>query len=458
MTTDSERKHRALRGAGTRPKSMSLFRSLLYFVPSYVLGVAGYLALNVVAARILGTADFGYFAIVVTTSILIGQFSLVGVHRSGLREAARTDDAERLAVLRQGLRAVLLVPVPVASVGTAVVVWLWRGSESGDIATAALSGLLVACASYQKVSANFLRGLGHVRAATLITGRSGGSLIAVAQAGCVLVVALVWPDPGLPEVLAGVAAGYLLPLVWAAWLLRRRWPHFPERRNRTLRDLQAVIKRDWRFSLSQTGGFLNSSVELWLTGALLSGTATSLFAAGQRVGHLLVIPSQSLQIVFSPALARLAYKDDHKQLEPLVRTAATVAASASGVLWLPIMLIPGLILTTVFGAGFEDAVPVLMMLSSGYLLSAISGMSAVTLSMSHHEGDVAVINWSFVAARVVFGVISAQLWGLNGLAASAVSLSALHCVTSWWIVRKRLGISPHVTLRPRLSLLRRISG
>ena len=313
MTSDSERKRPAVRVAWTRPKATSLFRSLLYFVPSYALGVGGYLALNVVAARILGTADFGYFAIVVTTSILIGQFSLVGVHRSGLREAARTDDAERLAVLRQGLRAVLLVPVPVASVGTAVVVWLWRGGESGDIATAALSGLLVACASYQKVSANFLRGLGHVRAATLITGRSGGALIAVAQAGCVLVVFLVAPDSGLPGVLAGVTAGYLLPLTWAAWLLRRRWPHFPERRHKTLRDLQVVVKRDWRFSVSQTGAFLNSSVELWLTRALLSGTATSLFAAGQRIGHLLMIPSQSLQIIFSPALARLAHKDDHDQ-------------------------------------------------------------------------------------------------------------------------------------------------
>ena len=104
MTTDSERdsarKRSAVGGAGKRPKSMSLFHSLLYFVPSYLLAIGGYLALNVVTARILGTADFGYFAIVITTSILIGQFSLVGVHRSGLREAARIDDAERLAVLR----------------------------------------------------------------------------------------------------------------------------------------------------------------------------------------------------------------------------------------------------------------------------------------------------------------------------------------------------------------------
>ena len=458
MSTDSERKRRAVRVAGTRPKSLSLFGSLLYFVPSYFLGIGGYLALSVVAARILGTADFGYFAVVLTTSILVGQLSLVGVHRSGLREAARTDDAERLAVLRQGLRAVLLIPVPLASVGTGIVVWLWRGAGSDEVATAVLSGLLVTCAAYQKVSANFLRGLGHVRAATMITGRSGGALIAVAQALFVLVVFLVVPDSGLPGVLAGVTAGYLLPLVWAAWLLRRRWPPVPKRRHRTLKDLAVVIKCDWRFSASQTGGFLNSSVELWLTGALLSGTATSLFAAGQRVGHLLVIPSQSLQIVFSPALARLAHKDDDRQLEPLVRTAATVATAASGVLWLPIMLVPGLVLTTVFGEAFESAVPVLMLLSTGYLLSALSGMSGMALSMSHHEGDVALINWCFVAARVVFGVLSAQLWGLNGLAASAVSMSALHCAASWWMVRRRLSISSHATLRPRLSLLGRISG
>ncbi|MEO8329552.1 MAG: lipopolysaccharide biosynthesis protein [Candidatus Nanopelagicales bacterium] len=441
-----------------RPKPMSLFRALLYFVPSYFLAIGGSLALNVAAARILGTADFGYFVIVVNTTILIGQFSLVGVHRSGLREAARTDNVDKLVELRQGVRAVLLIPVPLAAVSTGAVIWQWRGGGLGEIATAAFSGLLVGLAAYQKLNANFLRGLGNVRAATLITGRSGGALISAAQALSVLVVAWLAPSSGLPGVLAGTTAGYVVPLAWASWLLRRSWPPLSDRRHRTMRDLKVVIRRDWKFSFSQTGSFLNSSVELWLAGALLSGTAASLLAAAQRIGSLLTIPSQSMQTVFSPAVARLAHEDTDGNLEPLVRTAATVAAAASAVIWLPTMVVPGLILSTVFGSGFESAVPVLMMLSTASLLSAISGMSGMTLSMSHHEGDVAFINSCLVGARLVSGVVCAQLWGLNGLAASAVSLSALNCFLTWYTVRKRLSISPHVTLRPRLSLLSRISG
>ncbi len=440
-----------------RPKAMSLHRSLMYFVPSYFLAIGGYLALNVVAARILGTSDFGYFVVLVTVTALIGQLSLLGVHRSGLREAARADNPEMLRDLRRGVRAVLLIPLPIAATATAGAVLLWRGSDPNGIATAALSGVLVFAAGYQKVSVNFLRGLGHVRAASMITGRSGGALVAVVQAFCVLLVAWLAPEWGLPGVLAGTAAGYVLPLTWAWWLLHQRWPH-AERPNQTLRDLRLVIKRDWRFAVSQTGGFLNSTVELWLAGAILSAGATSLFAAGQRIGHLLIVPSTSLQIVFSPALARLAKKDDHAQLEPLVRTAATVASVASGLLWVPMVVVPGVILTLVFGEGFVGAAPALMLLASGYLLNSISGLSATTLSMTHHEGDVALINWCAVVVRLISGIVCAGLWGVTGLAASSAAIATLHYAASWSTVRWRLSISTHATWRPRLSLLRRISG
>jgi len=426
-------------------------------VPSYLLAIGGYLVVNVLAARILDTPDFGYFVIVVTVTTLIGQFSLLGVHRSGLREAASTESREVLVDLRRGVRAVILVPLPIAAIATACGVWFLRGSEASEIPTAALSGVLVFVAGYQKVSANFLRGLGHLRAATMVTGRSGGALVALVQAACLLVVAWLTPGWGLPGVLACTAAGFVLPLAWAWWLLRRSWPH--ERgRSRIFHDLRKVLKRDWRFSLSQTGGFLNSNVELWLAGAVLSASGTSLFAAGQRLSYLLLIPSTSLQIVFSPALARLAKKDDRGLLEALVRTASTVSTAVCGVLWVPMMLIPGLVLTVVFGADFAAAGPALMFLATGYLLNSVSGLSATTLSMAHHEGDVALANWCAVTVRIVSGVLCAKVWGVTGLAASSAAIATVYYTVTWWLARRRLSISTHATLRPKLSLLRRISG
>ncbi len=358
--------------AVTRPASMSLLRSLIYFVQSYFLAIIGYLAVNVIAARILGTSEFGYYVALVTATNLIGQLGLLGVHRAGLREASDANTVEALIDLRRGVRAVLLVPLPIVAAATTGAVLLWRGSDSNGIATAVLAGVLVLAAGYQKLSANFLRGLGHLRASTLVTGRSGGALIAVLQALCLLLVAWLVPGWGLPGVLACTAIGYALPLAWAWWLLHRSWPH-DEGPKRTILALRRVLKRDWRFSVSQTGGFLNSSVELWLAGAVLSAGGTSLFAGGQRVGHLLVIPSTSLAVVFSPALARLAKKDDHGQLEPLVRTAATVATAVSGVLWIPMMVVPGLVLTVVLGEDFDAAASALMFLATGYLLNSSAG-------------------------------------------------------------------------------------
>src|SRR4051812_11587037 len=83
------------RGLDDQPnlrRSTSLGRSIAYFVPSYALAILGYLALNIVAARILGPGSFGYYAVLMSVTSLVGQFSLLGVHRAGLREAARAED------------------------------------------------------------------------------------------------------------------------------------------------------------------------------------------------------------------------------------------------------------------------------------------------------------------------------------------------------------------------------
>ena len=166
---------RALR---VRPSPVSLLRALIYFVPSYAVAIVGYLAVNVIAARMLGPSGFGYLIVLLTVAGLVAQLALLGIHRAGLREASRAEDAETLTALRQQVRAILLVPLPLASVATAGVMWLIGPGEESKALTAVLSGILVYQSGYQLLSANFLRGLGHIRTASLLSGRSGGALVA----------------------------------------------------------------------------------------------------------------------------------------------------------------------------------------------------------------------------------------------------------------------------------------
>jgi O-antigen/teichoic acid export membrane protein len=340
---------------------------------------------------------------------------------------------------------------------TAAVVWLIRpGGEAGIIA-AALSGILVYESGYQLLSANFLRGLGHLKTASLLSGRSGGSLVAIVQAACVGVVAWVAPHSGVTGLLLGVVAGYFAPLCFVWWVLNRSWPDSDEPHH-TLPELWGVVKRDWRFTFSQSGGYLNSNVELWLGGAVLTAGGTSLFAASQRLARLVVIPASSMSTVFSPAVARLASAGDRTQLQILIRTAASVTTAVTAVVWLPMVVAPELVLHTVFGAGFGAAALTLVLVTTGYLLNAVSGMSGTTLSMSHHEGDLAKITWIVVATRVVSGVVCANFWGITGLAASSLAISAVYYMANWVAARHRLSISTHATLRPNLSIITRIAG
>lgn len=443
------------------PGPASLTRSLRWFAASYGIALLGYLLLSAAVSRLVGADEFGTYLVIVTATTLIGQIGLLGVHRGGLREAARLseDDVAGLAELRAGVRAVTSITLPAVSVLAAVATWFLMHQRDGQsqLWLALLTGALVYLAGEQRLCANYLRGLGHVRLAGLLEGRSGGALVAAGQSVMVLLLLLLRPESGLVGALAATVLGFAAPIVVARVVLSRRWAHTDAIPGRWA-NLRRAARRDWRFVASQVGGFANSSIELWLAAILLSPFATSMFGAGQRLAHLLLIPQTSLAVVFSPTVARMSVDDDRLPLQTLLRTGSTLTTSAAVLLWLPMMVAPSLLLVLVFGVDFSAAAAVLMLLASGYLLNVATGLAAVTLSMSHHEGQVAIVHWLALGLRVVLGVTGALLWGLLGLAISSMTVTIATSAMMWLQARRRVGVSTHPTLRPRVRLLSQARG
>jgi len=438
---------------------------VVWFVASYAVTIVAYLGLNYVASRLTTPEHFGRFLVILTATNLIGQLGLVGVHRSGLREAARldpgTEEGRRaLGDLRAGVLAVSLIPLPLVSAATGLVAWLLGGhrTTAEAVAEAVLTALMVYLGAQQKVVASYLRGLGHTRFAGLLEGRSGGALVAIVQTALVAVVWVVAPDTGLIGALTAVTVGFLLPLVPAYVVLRRRWgPPVPGGAG-PWQAFVHVAKRDWKFAVGQSGGFANSSVDLWVAAWLLPGIPTSLFGAAQRLSQLVLIPSTSLQVVFSPAISRLSHAGDRERLERLLRTGSTIAVAGAGLLALPLLVAPEQILTRMFGPAYDAALPVLVWLTVGYLMNSVSGLSGITLSMSHHEGTVATVQWVTLAVRTAGAIVAAAFFGIVELAAwSAISTVFMYALM-WWQARRLVGVSTHATVRPRVRMLARIQG
>ncbi len=328
---------------GTR--RLSLGGAIVWFALSYGGAILGYLAINAFAARLLGTG-FGYFVIAVTVSTLLGQLGLMGVHRGGLREAAKMtpDDPLVLEDLRRSVRAISMLMLPAVAAATGAVTYVLLGSadHATGLTIAVGMAVLVYLGGQQKLWANYLRGFGQVRFASLLEGRSGGAIASGLQAILLGLVLLLRPGWGLAGALSALAVGLFIPVVVAWGRVHRVWRHI-DARGSLWRDLVSAVRRYWRFASNLLGGYLNSTVEIWLAALVLTAGQLSLFSAAQRLSVLLAVPLISLGVVFSPVVSRLVDSDDQR-LERLLRTGATLALGITAVVWVPMLVAPGWLL------------------------------------------------------------------------------------------------------------------
>src|SRR5262245_4572415 len=183
----------------------------------------------------------------------------MGAHRGGLREAARLHpgDVDGLRELRRGVRAISLITLPAFSLASAVgALYVYRDTDIATRVVLALQfALLVWLGGQQKLWANYLRGFGYVRFASLMEGRSGGFLAALCQAVLLGAVFLFLPSSGLAGALSALAAGYAIPVL-IAWLwVARRWKEVPAN-TRIFRDLKEVTARHWHFASNLIAGYV----------------------------------------------------------------------------------------------------------------------------------------------------------------------------------------------------------
>ncbi|MDX6296958.1 MAG: hypothetical protein QOI51_815 [Nocardioidaceae bacterium] len=447
-----------------RRPHLSVGGALGWFVASYGVALVGYLAVNAIAGRFLGRGLFGYFVLAMTTAAIVGQLALVGVHRSGLRDAAKlrttdrsADDILHLQRLVGGAHAVTWVSLPIFALACGGVTLALVHDRVQGLQIGAALAIMVWLAGEQILISQYLRGFGQVRLASLLEGRSGGALVAVLQAAALFGVWRLWPGSGLVGAFGAVSAGYVVPVVIGRWALRDVFHQ--GRADRSLwADLHLTVRNDWRFASNQLATYLNTTMELWVASAILASASVSLFGAASRLAMVLMIPMTSLQVVFAPVVARMLASGDNATLERVLRSGTSMATVISGLLWIPMIVIPGLILGTLFGDGFRGASTVLVLLTLGILPSVVTGNSGTVLTMSHHEGVMATLQWAVVAIRTVGALAAGTLWGLVGLGVSSAIATAVLGVMSWWLARSCTGIWTQATLRPELGLLRRTRG
>lgn len=408
-------------------------------------GVLVALANAAVVARQVGIESFGTYAVALGGATIAAFGGAAGTNRWILRTISPLRAAGREAEIRGailGAASVLRTTVPIFTAVAILVTW----ALSQDAMLAASVGGVTAALALQQFVCDCLRGMGRVRLAACMDGRSGGPCATFVHTLLLLL-------PFMP--LAQDGTNVSLPL--AVFAMSVSGATFLG---------AAVLKRDLRsrmsgpalkvplatcvaFAVTQVLLLAGAQADLSVAALTLHGEAVSALAIAQRAMILIALPLMAMQFVVAPHIAQASVSGDVKALEVMLRGNATLAAVPAVGLLLAMVAVPSSALEVVFGDGFSAARTPLLVLSVGQVANVVSGFCGVALSMTGRESSVLRITGVTLCVRVVLTISGSLLFGLSGLAVGSAVATAFMFAALWYSCRLNVGIKTHPLLKVR---------
>jgi O-antigen/teichoic acid export membrane protein len=193
--------------------------------------------------------------------------------------------------------------------------------------------------------------------------------------------------------------------------------------------------------------------ELSLTLCLTVATSSAvlgLYRAADRLASAISFPLIATNSITMPQIAKAVAGNDVKAVKRIAnagaRFSAMVVVPATGLT----LLLGPYVLTHAFGPEFEGAYKFLVALSTGYVVSALTGPSFATLSMSGHQSDVVIVNVVTAAALAAAVCILGWVGSIVGVAVAVGAIISAQNLLGALLVRHRLGFWCVPTLRKGL--------
>lgn len=399
-------------------------------VPVALLAIVG-LGLNFVIGGVWGATGLGVFNQVTTVYMLFAVLGSGGMQFSVLRSVAATPGD--VAAITVGA----LVPgLVLAALTTVLFVALHRPVAHAVDSDAVGTGMLWAapgmfCFAVNKLLLAVTNGLGRMRAYALyISARY--LLIGVALAGAVAVGSPVERLPLLWSIVEGVLLLVLVAEIAIIVPLR-----------------QAGAWRHWarehigfgRHSVFSTLAFeLNSRLDVWMVGVVLSDAAVGVYAMAATIAEGSTQIPVAVQSTVNPRIAEALAANRLAEVDTLVRGTRRwfiplmIAACALGAVAYPV-LIPAL----AGDAFFAGAWPFAVMMLGIAIVSAWLPFNQLLL-MAGRPGWHSVLLAAMIAVNAIGQVILVPLLGLVGAAIAATTAQVAAAVVLRAFVRRLVGV------------------
>ncbi len=400
---------------------------------------------SLLMARWLGLVGYGAYAVALSAAALLGAPAALGFDRLLLRELAVQRALGQWTRMRGLLRTGNFVSLGCSTLLAAGLWWaaprLVGGGSTGSAAQsdaiAALrnAAFLLPLVAYARQRQSALQGLGRVALGQTPEMLLQPLVVLALFALNVALAAAPWTGRTATamQLLAAATAGLA-----GALLLRRVLPH-QARDARPDYALSTWLAAALPLLWVVLANMVLNHADTILVGALRGPGEAGAYRAASQVAALVALPMTAINLAAAPRLAALHATGDLAGMQRIALQAVRVS-SAAGFMLAVTVCIAGHSVLNLFGPGFDQAWPALLLLTAGQLFNTMSGTSGYVLIMTRHSRLAAGLFTVAGATGIVAQAVLIPAWGVIGAAAGTLLALGTLSASMAFAARRRVGI------------------
>jgi O-antigen/teichoic acid export membrane protein len=432
---------------------------------------------NGLLARLLSPQELGAYFLALSIVSLGAVVGSMGLPKTVVRLVAENMGLDRSGRTLRAIRTVLGLGV-LGTLGISLA-YLLAGDLVGELFQPQYSSLLVgvtglmagwiAIAVVQEITAETFRGFHDIRLATLLGGlatggKSGGVIMRVLLLG---ILALLWvrsAETSLATVLLVSIGSGSVSVLLSIWLLYAKVSSLGSSQETQQEEepvsAKEVLEDAIPFLAIALTSFMLLSADIWILGALGSGTDVAVYGAASKLVTFVAMPLLIVNLVLPPIVAEMYAQGKMSQLERTLRTFSTLAGIPSLLVLAVFMLLGGPILGLVYSKPIYysgTAVLVLVILSAAKLIAVWSGSCGLVLQFTGHQTSMLRVSLLTSPLFFVVAILATQRYGSVGVACAAGLTTTLQNVIMVMLAKRKTGMWTHVmfSLSPFRKVLSR---
>ena len=206
-------------------------------------------------------------------------------------------------------------------------------------------------------------------------------------------------------------------------------------------DFSKLRSSLWPLWLALIINAMIGQFDVVIVSAMLSKPEAGAYFAAQKTAQLLSLVLIAGGLTTAPSMAALYHSGKRDELQALCRKMAMAIAGLT-IAGFVFLIVVGKLLLGLFDASFVSAYPVLMVLSLGAVIDAMSGPNAYLMQMTHLERGYVAIMTGCYALVLGAQVILIPLMGAMGAAVASASGIILWNIPAIILLRRKAGLDP----------------